>query len=73
MAEVKFMRALYYFYLVHLWCAPKITTVQSGGRAASISCPGKEIYDEIIIPDLLEAEQSIWLLAIIQGVSRWER
>ena len=60
MAEVKFMRALYYFYLVRIFGdVPKITTVQSELGELQVSrAPVKEIYDEIIIPDLLEAEQS---------------
>ena len=60
MAEVKFMRALYYFYLVRIFGdVPKITTIQSELGELQVSrAPVKEIYDEIIIPDLLEAEQS---------------
>lgn len=59
-AEVKFMRALYYFYLVRIFGdVPKITTVQSELGELQVSrSPAKEIYDEIIIPDLLEAEKS---------------
>lgn len=58
--EVKFMRALYYFYLVRIFGdVPKITTVQSELSELQIGrSPVKEIYDEIIIPDLLEAEAS---------------
>lgn len=53
------MRALYYFYLVRIFGdVPKITTVQSELGELQVSrAPVKEIYDEIIIPDLLEAEQ----------------
>ena len=60
LAEVKFMRALYYFYLVRIFGdVPKITTVQSELDELQVfRSPVKEIYDEIIIPDLLEAEQS---------------
>lgn len=59
-AEVKFMRALYYFFLVRIFGdVPKITTVQSDLGELQVSrSPVKEIYDEIIIPDLLAAEQS---------------
>lgn len=54
------MRALYYFYLVRIFGdVPKITTVQSELGELQVSrALVKEIYDEIIIPDLLEAEQS---------------
>lgn len=59
-AEVRFMRALYYFYLVRIFGdVPKITSVQSElGQLQVSRAPVKEIYDEIILPDLLEAEQS---------------
>ena len=59
LAEVKFMRALYYFYLVRIFGdVPKITTVQSELDELQVfRSPVKEIYDEIIIPDLLEAER----------------
>lgn len=58
--EVKFMRALYYFYLVRIFGdVPKITTVQTELGELQVSrSPIKEIYDEIIIPDLLDAEKS---------------
>lgn len=58
--EVKFMRALYYFYLVRLFGdIPKITTVETQLGELQVSrSPVKEIYEEIILPDLLEAEQS---------------
>mgnify|MGYP000035923762 CR=1 FL=1 len=58
--EVRFMRALYYFYLVRIFGdVPKITTVQTSlGELQIERSPVKEIYDEIIIPDLLEAEKS---------------
>jgi len=56
--EVKFMRALYYSYLVKIFGdVPKITTVQTELGELEVSrSPVKEIYDEIIIPDLLDAE-----------------
>ncbi|MDR2776085.1 MAG: RagB/SusD family nutrient uptake outer membrane protein [Tannerella sp.] len=58
--EIKFMRAFYYFYLVRIFGdVPKILTVQKELSALQIErAPVKEIYDEIIIPDLLAAEQS---------------
>lgn len=60
MAEVRFMRALYYFYLVRIFGnVPKITAVQTELGDLQVSrAPIKDIYDEIIIPDLLEAEKS---------------
>lgn len=60
MGEAYFMRALYYFYLVRIFGdLPKITEVQAELGALYIArSPVKEIYDEIIIPDLLEAEKT---------------
>ncbi len=59
--EVQFMRALYYFYLVRIFGdVPKITTLQTElSELKSERSPAKEIYDEIIIPDLLAAEKSL--------------
>jgi hypothetical protein len=59
-AEVRTMRALYYFYLVRMFGdVPKITgLVESLGEVQAPRSPVKEIYDEIIIPDLLEAEKA---------------
>lgn len=60
MAEVHTMRALYYFYLVRMFGdVPKITSnPESLDEVQAPRSPAKEIYDEIIIPDLLEAERS---------------
>ena len=60
LAEVRTMRALYYFYLVRMFGdVPKITAnPESLEEIQAPRSPLKEIYDEIIIPDLLEAEQS---------------
>jgi hypothetical protein len=60
LAEVRFMRALYYFRLVRMYGdVPKITTlITELGDVQTPRSPVKEIYDEIIIPDLLEAEKS---------------
>ncbi|MGA0557245.1 RagB/SusD family nutrient uptake outer membrane protein [Larkinella sp. VNQ87] len=59
-AEAKTLRALYYFQLVRMFGdVPKITTLISElGDVQTPRSPVKEIYDEIIIPDLLEAEKS---------------
>lgn len=58
--EARFMRAMYYFYLVRLFGdVPKITAIQTELSELMVTrAPVKEIYDEIIIPDLLAAEQS---------------
>jgi hypothetical protein len=58
--EVLFMRALYYFYLVRIFGdVPKITTPQTELSELQASrSPAKEIYDEIIIPDLLASEKT---------------
>ncbi|MPM04933.1 SusD-like protein [bioreactor metagenome] len=60
MGETRFMRALYYFYLVRIFGdLPKIKTLQTQiGELMVFRSPIKEIYDEIIIPDLLDAEKS---------------
>ena len=60
LAEVRTMRALYYFYLVRMFGdVPKITkNPESLDEIEAARSPEKEIYDEIIIADLLEAEQS---------------
>ena len=59
-AEAKTMRALYYFQLVRMFGnIPKITSqITELGQVQTPRSPVKEIYDEIIIPDLLEAEKS---------------
>ncbi|WP_229254401.1 RagB/SusD family nutrient uptake outer membrane protein [Dyadobacter sp. NIV53] len=59
-AEAKTMRALYYFQLVRRYGdVPKLTTlVESLDDIQTPRSPAKEIYDEIIIPDLLEAEKA---------------
>jgi starch-binding outer membrane protein, SusD/RagB family len=60
LAEVHTLRALYYFYLVRMYGdVPKTTTVVSDlDSVRPVRAPVKEIYDEIIIPDLLTAEAS---------------
>lgn len=60
LAEVRFMRALYYFYLVRIFGdVPNIQNVQYELSELQVDRdPVKEIYDEIIIPDLLFAENS---------------
>ncbi|GAB2781297.1 RagB/SusD family nutrient uptake outer membrane protein [Rhabdobacter roseus] len=59
-AEARTMRALYYFQLVRMFGdVPKITELITELSAVQTPrSPVKEIYDEIIIPDLLEAEKS---------------
>lgn len=60
LAEVRTLRALYYFYLVRMFGdVPKITeTVSDLNNVQPARAPVKEIYDEIIIPDLTTAEAS---------------
>lgn len=60
LGEARFMRALYYFYLVRIFGdLPKITDVQSDLADLYMPrSPVKEIYDEIIIPDLTAAEKA---------------
>ncbi len=60
LAEARTLRALYYFYLVRMYGdVPKITENPTElSEVQAPRAPVKEIYDEIIIPDLLEAEKS---------------
>lgn len=60
LAQVRTMRALYYFYLVRMFGdVPKVTeNISDLGQIETARSPVKEIYDEIIIPDLLAAEDS---------------
>lgn len=60
LAEVRFMRAFYYFYLVRMFGdVPKITAlITQLSEVQTARSPVKEIYDEIIIPDLLAAEKA---------------
>ncbi len=60
LAEVRTMRAFYYFTLVRIFGdVPKITEVTTSlNNIEQSRSPVREIYDEIIIPDLLFAETS---------------
>lgn len=60
LTEAKTLRALYYFQLVRMFGdVPKITRlVTELTDLQTPRSPVKEIYDQIIIPDLLEAESS---------------
>lgn len=60
LAEARTMRALFYFYLVRMYGAvPSVTEVPKAVGGLNLPrTPAKEIYDNIIIPDLLLAEQS---------------
>lgn len=60
LAEVHTLRALYYFYLVRMYGdVPAITDVVGDlNDVRPKRAPVKEIYDNIIIPDLLTAEKS---------------
>ncbi len=60
LAELHTLRAFYYFYLVRMYGdVPKITeTVDDLEEIRPARESAKVIYDEVIIPDLLLAEQS---------------
>lgn len=60
LAEAYTLRALNYFFLVRMYGAvPNVTTVPKSTEGLSQPrVPAKEIYDQIIIPDLLKAEAS---------------
>lgn len=60
LAEVHTLRALYYFFLVRMYGAvPNITAVPTDVNALNVSrSAAKNIYDSIIIPDLVLAEKS---------------
>ncbi|MEO5893206.1 MAG: RagB/SusD family nutrient uptake outer membrane protein [Ferruginibacter sp.] len=60
LGEVHALRALYYFYLVRMYGdVPKVTEVVSDlNNVRPSRSPVKEIYDDIIIPDLVAAEAS---------------
>ncbi len=59
-AEARTLRALYYFQLVRMFGdVPKLTElVTQLSEVQTARSSVKEIYDDIIIPDLLEAEKS---------------
>ncbi|HTL09281.1 MAG TPA: RagB/SusD family nutrient uptake outer membrane protein [Chitinophagaceae bacterium] len=60
LAEARTLRAFYYFFLVRMYGAvPKVTEVPTDVAQVNIPrTPAKNIYDSIIIPDLLMAEKS---------------
>jgi hypothetical protein len=60
LAEVHTLRALYYFFLVRMYGAvPSVAELPNGVDTLNVSrTPAKDIYDNIIIPDLLLAEKS---------------
>jgi hypothetical protein len=59
LAEARTMRALYYFFLVRMYGAvPKVIEPPKDLNLQIPRVPAKQIYDEIIIPDLLIAEKS---------------
>jgi len=58
-AEARTLRALYYFYLVRMFGAvPLVTETPTNLDLNLPRTPAKDIYDQVIIPDLLEAEKS---------------
>ena len=60
LAEAHTLRALYYFFLVRMYGdVPNVTKVPESVSGLNVSrSPAKNIYDSIILPDLLLAEQS---------------
>lgn len=57
-AEARFLRAMFYFNLVRTFGdVPKVTTVITERKLAR--SPKQEIYDEIILPDLIHAAQTL--------------
>jgi len=59
LAEAHALRALYYFYLVRMYGAlPKVISVPKDLNVNLPRTPAKSIYDSVIIPDLLAAENS---------------
>ena len=58
LAEAKYLRALFYFNLVRAFGdVPKVTVVDAAFDA--VRSPKSEIYDEIIIPDLIFAASTL--------------
>jgi hypothetical protein len=60
LAEVHTLRAFYYFYLVRMYGdVPEVTSIVTDlDSVRPARTPVKQIYDEVIIPDLLLAESS---------------
>jgi hypothetical protein len=60
LAEAHALRAFYYFWLVRMYGAvPMVTAVAKSADETYVGrTPAKDIYDKVIIPDLLEAEKS---------------
>jgi len=59
LAEARTLRALYYFFLVRMYGAvPKVMVTPKDLNLKVSRSPAKAIYDSIIIPDLLAAENS---------------
>lgn len=60
LGEARFLRAFYYFHLVRIFGdVPMVTEpTESLDDILAAPSPVKSIYDEVIVPDLLEAERS---------------
>jgi hypothetical protein len=58
--QAQFLRAWFYFYLVRIYGdVPLLTTPTTGTAGSQIPRnPTKDIYEKLIVPDLLSAEQS---------------
>ncbi len=60
LAEVRFIRAFWYFYLVQHWGDVHLTLEETEGvEVEANKTPAAEIYEQAIIPDLLEAVASL--------------
>ena len=75
-AELLFIRAYHYFTLVNLWGDMfKITKVISADEAKKVNrSPATEIYNEIIIPDLIKAANQapdFYPSAEIGRITKW--
>ena len=59
LAEAHALRALYYFFLVRMYGAvPEVTATPKNLNLELKRTPAKNIYDSVIIPDLLTSEAS---------------
>jgi hypothetical protein len=58
-AEARTLRALYYFFLVRMYGAvPEVVVPAKDLNLQIARTPAKQVYDDVIIPDLLAAEKS---------------
>lgn len=76
LGEVLFLRAFYYYYLVRLYgdipCITEVISTNSPDfypKRSSVA----DIYDKIIVPDLLEAEKPLFriMMLLVVSVKAW--